>query len=139
MIFPCEMANKYKEETLLPMNIWIDDANIYLNGGSGKRIWFQLNKADELEDDNTGSMDLDGHIYPPNLKLEDQELRALRNFVSNNRYALERIADQEIRLYRIWPYILKGGEIASEEEVKALKGKVDQQVLEKKSTHKNEK
>ena len=37
------------------------------------------------------------------------------------------------------PYILKGGEIASEEEIKALKGKVDQLVSEKKRTHKNEK
>ena len=100
MVFLCEMANNYKEDTLLPMNIWIDDANCYLSGGSGKRIWFQLNKADELEDGNTGSMDLDGHIYPPNLKLEDQELRALRNFVGNNRYALERIADQEALYFK---------------------------------------
>ena len=27
----CEMANKHKSETLLPMNIWIDENQTYIN------------------------------------------------------------------------------------------------------------
>jgi len=132
----CEMANKYKEETLLPMNIWIDETRSYVNGRHGKRIKFQLDKAEDFENNNTGSMDLDGNIYPPNLKprkLRERELTELRNFVHNNRYALERIADQEVRLYRIWPHMIKGGEVASDDEIKSLNAKVDELVAEKKS------
>ena len=29
----CEMANKHKSETLLPMNIWIDENQTYIKGG----------------------------------------------------------------------------------------------------------
>ena len=40
----CEMVNKYKEETGLPMNIWIDETQTYVRGGQSKRIEFQLDK-----------------------------------------------------------------------------------------------
>jgi hypothetical protein len=137
----CEMANKFKEETLLPMNIWIDEAGSYVRGRHGKRIKFQLNKADDFEIGNTGSMDFDGNIYPPHLqirKLKEQDLRELRNFVHNNRYALERIADQEVRLYKIWPDMIKGGEIASEVDINTLKTKVDKLAAEKRSGQKSD-
>lgn len=133
--FVCEMANKYKEETLLPMNIWIDETGAYVNGRHGKRIKFQLDKAEDFENTNTGSMDLNGNIYPPNLKiqkLKTRDLAALRNFVRNNRYALEKIADQEIRLYRVWPDMIKGGEAASAETIEKLNAVVDRLAAEKK-------
>lgn len=128
----CGMANKYKEETLLPMNIWIDEAGSYKHGGQGKRILFQLNKSDDFENGNIGSMDLDGNTSVLGvLEFAEDELNRLRNFVRNNRYALERIADQKVRLYRIWPDMIKGGELASKEDVKILNGKVDKLVSEK--------
>lgn len=131
----CEMANKYKEETLLPMNIWIDETRFYVRDGHGKRIWFQLDTAEDLEDDNTGSMDLDGKMHPSSpgtRQLKERDLAALRNFVHNNRYALERVADQEVRLYRIWPDMIKGGGRASEAAINALNAKVDRLAAEKK-------
>ena len=130
----CEMANKHKEETLLPMNIWIDETRSYMRCGHGKRIWFQLNKAENFENSNAESMDLDGRRCPPTLniqELQERDLAALRHFVHNNRYALERIADQEVRLYRIWPDMIKGGERASAEDIAALNAKVDELAAEK--------
>lgn len=135
----CEMANKYKEETLLPVNIWIDEAGSYEQRKYGKIIKFQLNKAEDLEIGNTGSMDLEGNIYPPHFKIQklnEQDLCELRNFVRNNRCALERIADQEVRLYKIWPYMIKGGEVASQVEINTLKIKVDMLAAEKRNIKK---
>ena len=48
----------------------------------------------------------------------------LRNFVHNNRFALEQLADANVALYEIWDYIIKGGDVASDEEIEALNGKV---------------
>lgn len=132
--FVCEMANKYKEETLLPMNIWIDETRSYVRDGQGKRVWFQLDTAEDLQDDNTGSMDLDGKMHlssPGTRQLTERDLAALRNFVHNNRYALERVADQEVRLYRIWPDMIKGGGRASEAAINALNVRVDRLAGEK--------
>lgn len=132
--FVCEMANKYKEESLLPMNIWIDEARSYVRDGRGKRVWFQLDTTEDLEVDNTGSMDLDGKVHLSSTgirQLKERDLAALRNFVHNNRYALERVADQKVRLYRIWPDMIKGGVLASEAAINALNAKVDRLADEK--------
>lgn len=125
----CEMANKYREETLLPMNIWIDETGSYVRGRHGKRIRFQLDKSDYFDNDNTGSMGLDGTVYPPSLKIRDlmaNDIEELRNFVRNNRHALDLVADQKVRLYKVWPYIIKGGKAASDDEVERLNAKVDE-------------
>lgn len=126
-----EMANKWQEETGLPMNIWLDESQTYLRGGHSKRLKFQLDTSDRLNPDNVGSMDLDGNIHPKNLKipgLKSQELTKLKNFVHNNRYALDRLADMEIRLYKAWPYVIKGGELATDTQIAALNAKVDELV-----------
>ena len=34
----CEMANKHKSETLLPMNIWIDENQTYIKDRHSKRV-----------------------------------------------------------------------------------------------------
>lgn len=124
----CEMANKYKEETSLPMNIWIDETRSYVDGRHGKRIKFQLDKSEDFDTHNCGSMDFDGNIYPQTLqirKLSARDLRQLRNFVRNNRRALECVADQKIRLYRIWPDMIMGGKAASAAELAALNARID--------------
>jgi hypothetical protein len=126
-----EMANKWQEETGLPMNIWLDESQTYLRGGHSKRLKFQLDTSDRLNPDNVGSMDLDGNIHPKNLKihgLKSRELTKLKNFVHNNRYALDRLADMEIRLYKVWPYVIKGGELATDAQIAALNAKVDELV-----------
>ena len=91
------------------------------------RIAFQLDTSDRPDSDYVGWMDFDGNINPksPTVgKLAEDELAQLRNFVRNNRSALEQLADTAIWLYQIWPDVIKGGNPASEEEIKALDDKV---------------
>lgn len=125
----CEMSNKWKAETGLPMNIWIDENKTYIKGKHSKRIKFQLNDSGKMNIDDSAAMDLDGTIWPKKLAtphLHDRQLTQLRNFIHNNRYALEKVADVLVPLYEIWPFIIKGGELASEEEINALNAKVDE-------------
>ena len=44
----CEMSNKNKAKTHLPMNIWIDEAQTYRKGGHSKIIKFQLNHSNKM-------------------------------------------------------------------------------------------
>ena len=55
-----------------------------------------------------------------------KDVEQLRNFVHNNRYALEHIADTEIWISQIWGYMIMGGERASDEAIAALNRKVDE-------------
>ena len=121
-----DMAVKWKEETHLPMQIWIDESRAYTRRGPANRIAFQLDASDELKPDSVGWMDLDGNLSPesPAGELAEGDLGRLRNFVRNNRSALERLADTAIHLYQIWPDIIKGGTPATAEEIKSLADKV---------------
>lgn len=126
--FIYEMSNKWQEETGLPMNIWIDESQWYLQGGYSKRLKFQLDTSDRLKKDELGEMDMDGNIHPENLKipkLSGKDITKLRNFVHNNRYALEYIADMDVRLYQIWNNMIMGGEPATGARIKQLNDKVD--------------
>lgn len=125
----CEMSNKSKAQTRLPMNIWIDENQTYLKGRHGKRVKFQLNHANRANARSFGSMDLDGNLHPDDLdigELSQYDIKQLRNFVLNNQYALKHIADSDLWLDDIWPNIIKGGEPASFEEIQKLNLKVDE-------------
>ena len=128
-----EMANRWQDDTLLPMIIWIDETQSYLDGHHGKRIMFQLDTSGRLKkgSENLGSMDLNGKIHNPKSPtklrgLSAKDLDQLRNFVLNNKYALEHIADMDIHIGQIWSDIIKGGEPASFEEIQKLNLKVDE-------------
>lgn len=128
-----EMANRWQDDTLLPMIIWIDETQSYLDGHHGKRIKFQLDTSWRLKkgSENLGSMDLNGKIHNPKSPtklrgLSAKDLDQLRNFVLNNKYALEHIADMDIHIGQIWSDIIKGGEPASFEEIQKLNLKVDE-------------
>lgn len=123
-----EMANKWQEETNLPMNIWIDEAQSYLKGRHSKRLKFQLDTSEKLKSDFLAEMDMDGNIHPENLKipkLSGKDITELRNFVYNNRYALECIADMEVHLHQIWNDMIMGGKLATDEQIEILNTKVD--------------
>ena len=125
----CEMSIKNKAKTHLPMNIWIDEAQTYLKGGHSKRIKFQLNHSNKMNLTEFGTMDLDGNLHPDNLdigELSTSDIKQLRNFVLNNKYMLEHVADAELWLDDIWPYVILGGETASFEEISKLNLKVDE-------------
>ena len=128
----CEMSNKNKAKTHLPMNIWIDEAQTYRKGGNSKRIKFQLNHSNKMNLTEFGTMDLDGNLHPSNLdigELDDSDIKQLRNFVLNNKYMLEHVADAELWLDDIWPYVILGGDVASYEEITKLNLKVDELIL----------
>ena len=123
----CEMANKHKSETLLPMNIWIDESKTYVKGHHSKRVKFQLDHGNRMNFSRFGTMDLDGNLHCKDIgELSINDIEALRNFVLNNKVALEHVADNDIWLGQIWPSIILGGEPASFEEIQKLNLKVDE-------------
>ena len=125
----CEMANKNKAQTQLPMNIWIDENQTYVRGRHSKRVKFQLDHGTRMNLSRSGSMDLDGNLHCTDIgELSQDDIKALRNFVLNNKDALDHIADNDIWLDEIWPDIIKGGEPASFEEIQKLNLKVDELV-----------
>lgn len=127
----CEMSNKNKAKTHLPMNIWIDEAQTYLKGGHSKRVKFQLNHANRMNLNEFGTMDLEGNLHPSDLdigELSQNDIEQLRNFVLNNKYMLERVADSDLWLDDIWPFVILGGDPASYEEITKLNLKVDELV-----------
>ena len=110
----CEMSNKRKDLTHLPMNIWIDEAQTYWDGGHSKRVKFQLDTGNKFNKHNLGSMDLDGNLHCSDIgELDDSDINQLRNFVLNNKYALDKIADNDIWIDEIWGSMIMGGEPAS--------------------------
>lgn len=125
----CEMANKNKAQSRLPMNIWIDENQTYIRGHHSKRVKFQLNHANRINLQESGTMDLEGNLHPNNLNIGElnwEDIKQLRNFVLNNRSALEHVADNDIWLDEIWPDFIKGGEPASFEEIQKLNHRVDE-------------
>ena len=127
----CEMSTKRQSKTGLPMTIWIDDSKTYVMGGHYKRIKFQLDKG-AANPNNFGVMDMNGTILEPENEirgLSAQEIRQLQNFVHNNKYVLERVADMELDLDDIWPHMIMGGDIASEDQIKALNAKAKEMEL----------
>lgn len=121
-----EMANYYKEDLDLPVNIWLDEGEIYKLGKHAKRIKFQINYMDKIREEYMCPMELNGEIpykiYKKIIKSKDWEittrdLERIRNFVINNSYALDFLADQRIRRKAFDELVIKGGNFASDEEV----------------------
>ena len=124
-----EMANKWKNATGLPMNIWIDENQSYLQGRHSKRIKFQLDRSTKMNIHNSAPMGLDGEVkveLPKHIGLTPRDIDQLRNWVHNNKYALELVADVKIPLDEIFPYMIKGGDLASEDAIDVLNAKVDE-------------
>ena len=138
-----EMANKWQDDTNLPMIIWIDEGRLYQRGRHAKRIKFQLNTSDNVDRRKMGEMDLFGNVLEPTGKkvggLRQYQVHQLQNFVNNNHYALEKISDTEIRISDIWDYIIMGGEKAEQSQIDVLNATVDDIIATKKATKKNAK
>ena len=127
----CGMSNKRKDLTHLPMNIWIDEAQTYLDGGHSKRVKFQLDTGNKFNKHNIGSMDLDGNLHCSDIgELSVSDINQLRNFVLNNKYALDKIADNDIWIDEIWGSMIMGGEPASYSDIQKLNLKVDELIRE---------
>lgn len=124
-----EMVPRSREGTRLPMVVWIDEMQTNERGLRSKRIAFQVDKSNKGEAEDTASMDFDGNVYPSDCDLgevTEDDLMQLRNFVRNNRYALERICEMDVHFETTWEFLIKGGETASKEKVEALNRKIDE-------------
>lgn len=128
------MSNCRPRKTGLTVNIWIDEAETYKKSRHSKRIKFQINRNPSFQLDNACSMLLDGSI-PKKLfqkvqnkkdyELTNEDIEGVRNFVINNAYALDLIADQKLDLDDFWEFCIKGGKKASTEELNKLKDYAD--------------
>lgn len=129
-----EMANYYKDDLNLPVNLWLDEGETYRLGKHGKRIKFQINYMDKIREEYMCSMELNGEIpYKVYRKLSkskewvisSRDLERVRNFVVNNAYALDFLADQRIRRKQFDNLVIKGGNFASDEDVERQINLVD--------------
>ena len=132
-----EMANCRPNKTGLPVNIWIDETEAYKTGKHAKRIKFQINKKPKFQPQNTCPMTLDGKIpdkvwnkikQNKEFAISGAERIAVSNFVVNNSYALDKVADQLLWLDEFWEIFIKGGEEASTKDIVKLKNKTDEYV-----------
>ncbi len=141
------MSNRRKIQTGLPVNIWIDENGSYRAGGHGKRIKFQLNYGNKSLDQPEASMGLSGdwendaafnNTYDKTKsEIKTKDIQKVANFVKNNSYALDKVADQELYLDQFDQIFIKGGELASQSEIDNLKRKVDEFVAENNSETNN--
>ena len=126
-----ETRMMWKGRTGLPMNVAIDDGYAYdIQRLAFKQIAFQMDTDDHGNMDNWNAMGLDGTLCDPDIGgLEESDLTQLRNFVRNNRYVLERIAENDLYSDQIANDLILGGEAASGEAVAGLNRKVDDVIL----------
>lgn len=129
------MANRRKVQTGLPVNIWIDEKKAYVDGGHWKRIKFQLNHGDKTFHQPDACMDLEGNVVASTFNESDSELnskdiKAVSNFVKNNSYALDKVADEDIYMDQFDEVMIKGGEPASHEQIENQRILVDKFIEE---------
>lgn len=128
------MANCRSKKTGLPMNIWIDETGSYLKGHHSKRIKFQINTNPKFQTENTCSMTLDGVIprqqeekmvLSKDFNLSSSDVEEVKNFVLNNMYALDKIADQKLDIEDFWTFAILGGAPVSPKRIEELKKDTD--------------
>lgn len=121
-------------KTGLPVNIFIDETEEYKHGNRDKRIRFQINRKVKFHPFNSCPMTLDGKISEDvwnevkkdkTFDITDEHVEAVRNFVINNAYALDKVADQLLWLDKFWEICIKGGEKATDSEIQEMKNKTD--------------
>ena len=94
-------------------------AKEYISGKHAKRIKFQTNTGGNIGGQPTCPMMLNGEIPSKTLKRNKIDIwfiSAVRNFVLNNQFVLEKAADELIRDSEFRQIMIKSGKIASTEE-----------------------
>jgi hypothetical protein len=96
-----EMSNLPKRRSGLTVNLWVDDNGSYKKGKHGKRIKFQLNNANNVQETNMGVMTISDDpevIINPKQKIEisQKEINAIKEFVIKHKSYLEDLADMKI-------------------------------------------
>lgn len=134
-----EMSNRRKNQTGLPVNIYIDENGTYRAGKHSKRIKFQLNHGDKMQDQPFAEMLLDGSVVEStfqknkNIKIEidKKDIKQISNYVKNNAYALDKVADEKIFMEDYDSVAIRGGKEASDEQKENQKRLVDQIVKQR--------
>jgi len=116
-----EMSTVRKKSSGLPVNIYLDDSMSYLRGKHSKRIKFQTDTGDKPITGSFSSMLLDGTI-PKDHKysLASKDINDVKQFVLNNKIAIEALADMNIEIDDFKKIMIRGGEPATEEQKKKL-------------------
>lgn len=133
-----EMATLRKKDSGLPVNLYIDDSLSYKRGKHSKRIKFQTDKGDKPNTRGSFfSMTLDGKVVektlPKKLEISQRDIEAVSNFVINNYECLSLVADFELDYdYFKHHLMIKGGELATEDQLKAQKELLDAYLAENK-------
>ena len=118
-------------ETGLPMYILIDEVRANSSSRHGFRIKVNGKYQDLGGRENLVDVDMKGNIYTisdeneKRYSIKDEDFQALMNFMHNNEYALKKIANRETSYAVMGYYLIKGGEIATEEEKAKLKEMTD--------------
>ena len=116
------MRNVSKNDLDLPANIWIDDSKAYKRSHHTKRIKFQSDGSNKFMPNELIPMKFDGVIPLENYKtkLSKKDLTKISQWVINNKEALDLLADGIISYQDIFPYLIKGGEIATQKQKEKL-------------------
>ena len=116
------------DETGLPMGNLIDEVRANKSSRHGFRIKVNGKYQELIEDRETlVEVDMKGNIYTisdeneKRYSIKDEDFQALMNFMHNNEYTLRKIANCEASYSVMGCYMIKGGEIATEEQKAKLK------------------
>ena len=129
-----EMSNRRKNQTGLPVNIYVDENGSYRKGGHGKRIKFQLNHGDKMQNQPFAEMMLDGSVVEETfrknkdikIEIDKKDIKQVSNYVKNNAYALDKVADEEIFMEDYDKVAINGGKEADNEQKEKQKKAVDE-------------
>lgn len=131
-----EMATLRKKDSGLHVNLYIDDSLSYKREKRSKRIKFQTDTGDKPNTrGNFSSMTLDGKVVestlPKKLEISQKEIEAISNFVVSNYECLSLVADFDLDYdYFKHHLMIKGGELATEEQLKTQKELLDAYLAE---------
>jgi hypothetical protein len=98
----CEMANFLKNQTGLPVNVWVDTLGSYKKGGHAERIKFQNSKANHVIDSELVPISVHGgmEIYTDevHINLSRKELNLIRRWIEYNRENLIKVINGELKV-----------------------------------------
>ena len=93
-----EMATLRKKDSQLQVNLFLDDSLLYLRSNQRKCVRFQTDKSDKPIN-TLNSMLFDGTLIESNeSELSESEINEVRQFVNNNKKALDALSEMEIEI-----------------------------------------